>query len=378
MRFTLAPLDIVIIIAIFQLTLFIFFLAFTSRKRLSNIFLAVFLFSQLIMLLTALSIQFYSYFYAHFPHFFYLSLPFFTLVSPVLYFFVKCLADADFTLTKKQFLHFLPFVVVFLYFTFAFYLYPASTKRTLLDNHKVVSQSFLDVYRAVYYCQILTYNIASLKIIADYRLRIKQQFSSLDRINLSWLKVVIYGFICAWFVDVIQFFTARFNLHVPVDLRFLDFTAFFIFFNVIFFKGLTHPQIFSLDTKAKYQSSTLSKTRAVEYLRTLKSHMKREKSFLKPDISLKDLAEELDIPPRYLSQVINEHHKQNFYDFITTYRIEEAKRRLTSPSRKTVLEIMYEVGFNSKSSFNQSFKKLTGMTPSQFKRELSHKRYPSS
>jgi AraC-like DNA-binding protein len=63
--------------------------------------------------------------------------------------------------------------------------------------------------------------------------------------------------------------------------------------------------------------------------------------------------------------------QQNFFDFINRYRIEEAQRLLTDPPDKkiTVLEVLYECGFNSKSSFNTLFKKHTGLTPSEFKKK---------
>ena len=76
-------------------------------------------------------------------------------------------------------------------------------------------------------------------------------------------------------------------------------------------------------------------------------------------------------PARYLSQVINAHTGLNFYDFISQYRIEEAKKILSEPfTNKTVLEVLYEVGFNSKSSFNTAFKKFTGVTPTHYKKEI--------
>jgi YesN/AraC family two-component response regulator len=98
--------------------------------------------------------------------------------------------------------------------------------------------------------------------------------------------------------------------------------------------------------------------------------MDKEKPYLNPTLTLKELSTELSIPSRYLSQIINEHMQSNFYDYISKYRIEEAKKLLSDLScDKTVLEILYEVGFNSKSSFNTAFKKFTGITPSRFKKE---------
>ncbi len=99
--------------------------------------------------------------------------------------------------------------------------------------------------------------------------------------------------------------------------------------------------------------------------------MQSQRPYLEPELTLDELATQLSVKPKILSQVINELLQQNFFEFINHYRIEEAKRLLTNPKDKkiTVLEVMYEVGFNSKSSFNTIFKKNTGLTPGGFKKK---------
>jgi YesN/AraC family two-component response regulator len=99
--------------------------------------------------------------------------------------------------------------------------------------------------------------------------------------------------------------------------------------------------------------------------------MRTRRPWLEPELSLDQLSAQLSVKPRMLSQLINETLNQNFFDFVNRYRIEEAKRLLTNPVDKkiTVLEVLYEVGFNSKSSFNTLFKKYTGLTPSEFKKQ---------
>jgi AraC-like DNA-binding protein len=94
-----------------------------------------------------------------------------------------------------------------------------------------------------------------------------------------------------------------------------------------------------------------------------------EKPYMDPNINLMDLGQQVGIPHRSLSEVINNALQQNFYDFINSYRVRESERLLKeSEQYKTVLEVLYEVGFNSKSAFHTAFKKTTGMTPTQFKR----------
>ena len=101
----------------------------------------------------------------------------------------------------------------------------------------------------------------------------------------------------------------------------------------------------------------------------MENYINREEPFLDPDITLSALASNLDISANYLSQVINEELGKNFYEFINTLRVEKAKRMLQAPESRDekILSIAFNVGFNSKSAFNASFKKLTGVTPRDYR-----------
>jgi AraC-like DNA-binding protein len=94
--------------------------------------------------------------------------------------------------------------------------------------------------------------------------------------------------------------------------------------------------------------------------------------YLNADLTLEDLAKAIAEHPRNLSLAINSILGKNFFDLVNSYRIEAAKARLKNRKDPglTILEVMYEVGFNSKSSFNTQFRQKTGMTPSQYIRRL--------
>lgn len=122
--------------------------------------------------------------------------------------------------------------------------------------------------------------------------------------------------------------------------------------------------------RKKYEKSRIPPEHAQQYFDKLVRYMGTERPYLEPDINLPTLAKRLMIPDHYLSQIINARLKQNFFDFINSHRIDEAKKKILNPeySRVSFLQIAFDVGFNSKSAFNRAFKKHTGMTPSQFKR----------
>ena len=109
-----------------------------------------------------------------------------------------------------------------------------------------------------------------------------------------------------------------------------------------------------------------------EYKKQLLALLKTEKSFLNPQVSLTDLSEKLSVSTKHLSQVINQSFNKSFFDFINTFRIQEVQQILKEfkDDKLTVLEAIYEAGFNSKSSFNTAFKKETGQTPTKFRKMI--------
>lgn len=111
----------------------------------------------------------------------------------------------------------------------------------------------------------------------------------------------------------------------------------------------------------------------VKQISRIREFMVAEQPYLDPELTIKTMADQLDMEVRELSLLINTYFKQNFYDFLNQYRIEKAKELLKDPQNKklTILEILFSVGFNSKSSFNTSFKKLSGLTPTEYRQVYS-------
>ena len=95
--------------------------------------------------------------------------------------------------------------------------------------------------------------------------------------------------------------------------------------------------------------------------------MSEQKPFLKTEFSLPDLAQQLGTSVHTLSQTINERLGKSFFEMVAEYRVGEAKKLLKDQPNIKVEEIAEQVGYNSKSSFNTVFKKLTGSTPSEFR-----------
>jgi AraC-like DNA-binding protein len=123
----------------------------------------------------------------------------------------------------------------------------------------------------------------------------------------------------------------------------------------------------------KYKNSGLTAATAKKITEKLAALMEKEKVYRENDISLDKLATLLNISRHQLSQVINEHYKVNFFEFINLLRIEEAKLLLAGKTKQELnaIEVAYLVGFNNKVSFTNAFKKATGLTPARYRQEKS-------
>lgn len=107
-----------------------------------------------------------------------------------------------------------------------------------------------------------------------------------------------------------------------------------------------------------------------DYVKRIRLHMETVKPYLDPNFMISMLSDAVSIPVYHISQTINNRFQKNFNEFINSYRIDEAQRKLSDPghSQTPILHIAYEVGFNSKSTFNNAFKKNTNMTPTQYRK----------
>lgn len=123
----------------------------------------------------------------------------------------------------------------------------------------------------------------------------------------------------------------------------------------------------NLTEQLKYKSSTLTEDQQRAALEKLKHIMDTEKPFLKPDFSLPQLADSLKLSVHVVSQVINNSLEKSFFEMTAEYRINIAKQLLKDRPNIKIEEIAEQVGYNSKSSFNTAFKKITGKTPSEFR-----------
>jgi AraC-like DNA-binding protein len=350
-------------------------------------------------------------YYVRYRHLIGVVWPSYFIYWPLLYFYVREMTSPKrIVFSRRQYLHFLPALVFVLLFM-PFYSMSANEKMVdwalLYISPERMSLSKLNVLYGVpllFGPQKIVYFILSYRLVMDYNSRIKQSFSSLEKISLSWLRsVLLFVFILLFVVTALPFFAT--SLRVVHEIRYFFYLSIASFAFYFTFKTVLQQEIFSriesanqaelirtdegrvpdaaicspeslqeshgVISKGKYQKSLLTDERSAEIARQLLDLMDSEKPYLNPELTLMELAAKLAISPHNLSQVFNCEIKKSFFDFVNEYRVGEAKKLLNSSQygHYSILGIALEAGFNSKSAFYTAFGKHAGMTPSEFKKQ---------
>jgi AraC-like DNA-binding protein len=130
-------------------------------------------------------------------------------------------------------------------------------------------------------------------------------------------------------------------------------------------------------TSRKYEKSSLTPEIQAATIGKLEAIMLAEKPYLDPGFSLPALSKRLGVSTHHLSQILNEELKQSFFDYLGAYRIDEARQLLADQSNGYIKieEIGQMVGYNSKSAFNTAFRKITGSTPSEYRKKYVGQKY---
>jgi len=326
-------------------------------------------------------------FYSHelFTRFQLLSISLISLLmlhGPFLYLYIKILVSDGSLLSWKDVGHLIPFVFFNLYIFISSF-NPVISQR--LDIYKVTPGNNTPLLFSLFL--LLTafsgtvYFLLTFRLFKRLDINIFNNFSNPANIDLYWIRKLVLVFGIVWTalisVTVVHHIFNMFSMVFCTDGLFLSLSVFVI---LIGYFGLKQKVIFSaqhnlIEAEAakiltKYSGSRLTGSEAKQHAEKLTDYMKSSKSYLNPDLSLPQLAAELNISSHYLSQVINEQFNLNFFDFVNRYRVEAFKEKIKDPEFRnySLLGIAFECGFNSKSAFNRIFKQVTGLTPSQFKK----------
>ena len=316
---------------------------------------------------------------------FYTAMP--TLFGPLVYLYVISYTKKSQRFNPLFLIHALPYVI----FTTAVLLQlTIFSEGSVIDDKNIIEDNKKPVFLIMSVFRVFVgslYLLASFLALKKHSKSISNHFSYTENIDLKWLRYVIIAMFVLWSTIIVANILYQFD--VVLNYRLGDNIIFTVLTVIVFltaFYGIKQQIIYSpLSTSTansqhyskdsdpevsnkQYLHSGLSKEQSEAHLKRLLYYMQEEKPYVNGKLSLGDVADYLNISTNHLSQVINENLGINFFNFINGYRIELIKQKMLDPnnSHLTLLGMAYDSGFNSKSSFNNIFKKSTGLTPSQF------------
>jgi AraC-like DNA-binding protein len=266
----------------------------------------------------------------------------------------------DFANDKKILLryHLIPADLTLL-FDIVFLFFPEETKQSFIQN--ALYEKGMNPYK-------LLYIIAMIHILSYFGYMVHMFFKITTRFEINYTRFV-------WIILIIPIlgvilisagFLSQIKPIYTVGVCILTITIILIF---VF--DTKYPKFFiSLQNdikQKKYETTLLTEINVDVICKRLDELMKEQKIYLDDELRLSSLAEELSITPHQLSRILNETFKKNFNEYINSYRIAEAEKLLLADTKRSVLSIAYEVGFNSKGTFNSQFLKITGLRPSEYR-----------
>lgn len=365
---------ITLVILFFSVLLSFFLVTVKTKNKKGNRFLAIYF----IVFAIHISVFFYSR---------YIELPsviemlrdqIIDLSSPLLFLYLLSNIYSDFKLRFIHLLHLLPLLIGILIFAPRFY--GVSESERVIFSQNFNSKIELKISYVVGTFITFFYLILMFIELKKYKKLLIENYANTSSFNYKWLYqltiVVSSIFVFSQFKQLYKFMGSDVDTLNLMRLLLILVLLGFLFWIVL--KSMYQPELFkAIDTKHLLVTEELEKPDLVaetdtvvkSQIQELKGFMEEKEPFLDASLTIQKLAHQFGMPSRELSILINHHLNQHFFDFITTYRVKKAIGLLEDPSNKklTILEILYDVGFNSKSPFNKAFKKHTGLTPTEYR-----------
>ena len=296
------------------------------------------------------------------------------ITAPALYLTVCTFTSLDQSFKKKYLLHFIPLFIILL-FRLPFFVtgqnpeFPEAARKVVF----FIIQSVLPVQSVVYW-------ILSYKKLQQHLRNINTFSSVTENIDLSWLKSFLFlllVILLIWFnllyfdIQLVKDFTPFFYLVCIFFLAYFSLQQREIFkYSPAEIEDLSEVVTGNTSPKAE-KTKRLSNEQLAVLNQKLIHLMEVEKLYLDNELNLPDLSSKINASSNETSYLINEIYDVNFYTFINTFRIEEAKKLLKSEqyTKLNILGIAYQSGFNSKTTFNTAFRKITGKSPTEYIRQ---------
>ncbi|MDY8137702.1 helix-turn-helix transcriptional regulator [Aquimarina sp. 2201CG5-10] len=310
----------------------------TKKKKFSNYFLALLL----LMLSIRIAKSVFFYFNPQLANIFIqIGLSACILIGPFLFLYLKSYTNEGKVNWK---IHVIPFLAGI---TILGILYPYVEHRTIWSKWIVKG----------IYLQLLVYIVLSFKFVKPIFKKVKAK-ESLKNIDL-WLLSIYFGNIIILLTYVIGAYTS----YIAGALSF----SFVLYLIILLFVFKSNKESTFFNDKEKYKNKEIDQEILKQIEHKLSMIIEKE-VFLNPNLTIIDVAKEINISKHTLSQYLNEKLDKSFSTYINEFRIEKSKKLLETKNNYSIESVGYESGFNSKSTFYTTFKKLAGQTPAEYRK----------
>lgn len=214
------------------------------------------------------------------------------------------------------------------------------------------------VIDGIYYLWLI-YMIAAAPFLFPVLKNVRAKNNRFNSVEL-WVLSIYYGCLIVWFA----YRTAHYTSYIAGALSF----SFVLYIAILLWSIRKREAYSDFQITGKYEGKSIDSLEANKLLALAKKEILDNELYKKSTLKVSDLAKAINIPGHRMSQILNEHLNKNFPTYINTFRIDKAKDLILKEGMNLSLEgIGYECGFNSKSTFYATFKKMTGQTPATFK-----------
>ncbi len=308
------------------------------------------------------------------------------LLGPALLFYLKALVQPKRKTLKPFVKHLIPFAVSFMLISIPVAYSIFSEETTAYGKAYAGIADYLNLVENTFF---IVYILLSLRLLKRIQKACENHYSSLEKNNLNWFGVLVIGLLSIIVLDslfsIYELFAPVYSWNIGTIIAF----TFIALYSILGYKGMFQAKILLPDflasepeasTAASFLESDSKKaytgrldglpdTEIDQLIQKLQTILDQKKPYLSDSLSLTELADEMGINNKELSELLNKHLNTSFYNLINTCRVNEFKQKITQSENEkyTLIALAYECGFPSKASFNRVFKQQTGMAPSKYK-----------
>jgi AraC-like DNA-binding protein len=303
------------------------------------------------------------------------------LKGPMLFFYVISLTEDAFKFTRRHLLHLAP-IVISLLWLLVFQLDSSDLRFRTIDQTETERQIANSLWHFIKIMPFF-YALAAVNRVRLYRISLHNQYSNFSPTEPTWLNMLSLGFLFTWSFSILVHVIANtVAVGAPQVSDLFGITENYIIFiliNALFINSVVHTHKL-LTTKPEVTKDKTDEKLTDSAIQKVQLGMEVQKLFLKQNLNIDEFSKRINLPVKEVSAVINKHYGTNFFEFMNSYRVEEAKRLLGDAQHAdmTVMDVLLHAGFNSKSAFHRFFNRLVGMSPTEYRKQSLNKEVKAS